>query len=75
MRFDSIAALLRFLGVLNDQGYSVPFYDYDKLLKEKGFDRHIHNYKVEIETLSLNAINIIFYGDGFSWTLSVERTR
>ena len=73
MRFDSISALVKFLGVLKDQGYSVPFYDYDKLLKEKGFIRHIHNYKVEIETLSTNAINIIFYGDGFSWILPIER--
>ena len=74
MRFDSIAALLKFLGVLKDQGYSVPFYDYDTLLKEKGFTRHIHNYKVEITTASISAINIIFYGEDFKWVLTVERS-
>lgn len=73
MRFDSISALLKFLGVLKDQGYSVPFYDYDKLLKDKGFTKHIHNYKVEIETESTNAINIIFYGDTDRFILYIER--
>ena len=73
MRFDSLSALLKFLGVLKDQGYSVPFYDYDKLLKDKGFIRHIHNYKVEIETASINAINIIFYGDNDKYILYIER--
>ena len=73
MRFDSISALLKFLGVLKDQGYSVPFYDYDKLLKDKGFIKHIHNYKVEIETESTNAINIIFYGDTDRFILYIER--
>ena len=73
MRFDSISALLKFLGVLKDQGYSVPFYDYDKLLKDKGFNKHIHNYKVEIETASINAINIIFYGDTERFILYIER--
>lgn len=73
MRFDSISALVKFLGVLKDQGYSIPFYDYDKLLKDKGFNRHIHNYKVEIETVSTNAINIIFYNDTLTWSLRVER--
>ena len=73
MRFDSLSALLKFLGVLKDQGYSVPFYDYDKLLKDKGFIKHIHNYKIELETASINAINIIFYGDNDKYVLYIER--
>ena len=73
MRFDSLSALLKFLGVLKDQGYSVPFYDYDKLLKDKGFIKHIHNYKIELETSSINAINIIFYGDNDKYVLYIER--
>lgn len=73
MRFDSLSALLKFLGVLKDQGYSVPFYDYDKLLKDKGFIKHIHNYKIELETASINAINIIFYGENDKYILYIER--
>ena len=73
MRFDSISALIKFLGVLNDQGYSVPFYDYDKVLKEHGFNRHIHNYRVELNTISRDAIEIIFYGDTENWTLMIQR--
>ena len=73
MRFDSIASLISFLGVLHDQGYAVPFRDYDKELKNNGFTRHIHNYKVIIETVDTDAIKITFYGDETTYVITATR--
>ena len=66
MRFDSVQALIKFLGVLVDQGYSIPFCDYDKELKSHGFIKHIHCYQVIMETVDKNSIKITFFnGDKF----------
>ena len=48
MKFNSVAALIRFLGVLGNMGYLVPFYDYNAELKNKGFIKHIHFYSFEL---------------------------
>lgn len=48
MKFNSVAALIRFLGVLGNIGYLVPFYDYAAELIKHGFTKHIHFYTFEL---------------------------
>ena len=42
MRFDSFRQVTSLLEALGSQGYQVPFYDYEKRFKDRGFDKHIH---------------------------------
>lgn len=49
MRFGSYKDLTQFLKGLADIGYSVPFLDYEKEMRIKGFSRHIHNYECKID--------------------------
>lgn len=50
MIFNSVAALIKFLGVLGNIGYLIPFYDYSAELMRRGFTKHIHFYKANIES-------------------------
>lgn len=60
MVFNSIAAFTKFLGVLGNIGYLVPFYDYNAELIKRGFTKHIHFYKVDIVLDSDRNITIVF---------------
>lgn len=60
MRFNSVAALVRFLGVLSNIGYLVPFYDYNEQLIKNGFTKHIHIYTATIELDKDSNITITF---------------
>ena len=60
MRFNSIAALTRFLGVLSNIGYLVPFYDINAELIKRGFTKHIHVYTANIELDNDNNITLRF---------------
>ena len=73
MRFDSVQALIKFLGVLVDQGYSIPFCDYDKELKSHGFIKHIHFYQVLVETVDRNSIKITFFNGDNVYVIIAER--
>lgn len=63
MRLDCIKDLYSLLGVLGNQGYSVPFKDYDKELKDFGLLRHIHNYRLVMESINSKEIKLSIIGD------------
>ena len=44
MRFDSFKSITSLLEALGSQGYQVPFIDYEKKFKNKGFNKHVHCY-------------------------------
>ena len=76
MRFDSFKSLTSFLEVLGNLGYQVPFKDYEKDFKNKGFDRHIHNYNFNIEivnptTLMISTVNM--YHDTYMIVVEMEK--
>ncbi|MBO7693105.1 MAG: hypothetical protein J6T10_10785 [Methanobrevibacter sp.] len=76
MRFDSFKSLVSFLGVLGNLGYQVPFKDYEKDFKDKGFDKHIHNYKFTLEvvnptTLLLSTVNM--YHDTYMILMEIDK--
>ena len=48
MRFDSFKSITSLLEALGSQGYQVPFIDYEKQFKKKGFDKHVHCYNFEL---------------------------
>ena len=64
MVFNSVAALIKFLGVLGNIGYLVPFYDYNAELIKNGFTKHIHFYKVDIELDTNSNITLVFNDKG-----------
>ena len=76
MRFDSVKSLISFLEALGNLGYQVPFKDYEKDMKNKGFDRHIHNYNFNIEMLSPTIICVSttnVYHDSYFITASMDK--
>lgn len=48
MRFDSFKSITSLLEALGSQGYQVPFIDYEKQFKNKGFDKQVHCYKFKL---------------------------
>ena len=61
MCFNSILSLIRFLGVLGNIGYLVPFYDFSSEFKKRGFDKHIHCYTATIELDDDKNITLTFH--------------
>lgn len=60
MIFNSVAGLIRFLGVLSNIGYLVPFCDYQHDMNKKGFTKHIHCYPCTISIDDNNNITLVF---------------
>ena len=56
MRFDSFKSITSLLEALGSQGYQVPFIDYEKQFKNKGFDKHVHCYNFELSFEHYNSI-------------------
>ena len=73
MTFNSISAFIRFLGVLGNIGYLVPFYDYSAELIKHGFTKHIHFYKVDIELDTDYNITIIFNDKDKQYKLFLQK--
>ena len=68
MRFDSFKQVTRLLEALGSQGYQVPFLDYEKQFKNKGFDKHIHCYNFELDFETYKSI----YGNQIYFILHTE---
>ena len=60
MRFDSWKSITSLLEALGNQGYRVPFIDYERQFKNKGFTKHVHCYNFE---LSFEHYNNIYSND------------
>lgn len=68
MRFDSFRQVTSLLEALGSQGYQVPFYDYEKRFKDRGFDKHIHCYNFELSFEHYSSV----YGDQIYFILHTE---
>lgn len=73
MRFNSISALIRFLGVLSNIGYLVPFYDFNAELINHGFTKHIHVYTATIDLDSDRNIIIAFKDNDKKYEIFVQK--
>lgn len=68
MRFDSFKSITSLLEALGTQGYQVPFKDYEKDFKNRGFDKQVHCYKFKLSFEHFKSI----YGDQVYFILSTE---
>lgn len=68
MRFDSFKSIASLLEALGNQGYQVPFVDYEKQFKNKGFYKHVHCYNFELSFEHYNSI----YGNQLYFILHTE---
>ena len=73
MKFNSIAALTRFLGVLSNIGYLVPFYDLNAEFIKHGFTRHIHLYTVSIDNDNDYNIILRFMDMGHEFEIFIQK--
>ena len=73
MKFNSVSALVRFLGVLGNIGYLVPFYDYNAKLKNEGFTKHIHLYTFELIVDSDKNLTLKTFDNGREFKIFIQK--